>query len=69
MNIKYTTEDKLEYLQYKVDHDDSPLSEKIEIHEFLGYYTGLYTSKLGPDEFNKILDRLTRDLHQNPYDN
>ncbi|MBT6439932.1 MAG: hypothetical protein HOK72_09530 [Flavobacteriales bacterium] len=69
MNIKYTTEDKLEYLQYKVDHDDSPLSEKIEILEFLGYYTGLYTSKLGPDEFNKILDRLTRDLHQNPYDN
>ncbi|MBT6940139.1 MAG: hypothetical protein HN994_07080, partial [Candidatus Marinimicrobia bacterium] len=55
MNIKYTTEDKLEYLQYKVDHDDSPLSEKIEILEFLGYYTGLYTSKLGPDEFNKIL--------------
>ena len=66
MKKQYTLEEKVKYLQYKVDHDNTPISEKMEILEFFGYYTGLFTSNLGPDEFNQILDRLTRDLHQNP---
>jgi hypothetical protein len=66
MNNKYTLEEKVKYLQYKVDNDNTPISEKMEILEFFGYYTRLFTTNLGPDEFNKILDRLTRDLHQNP---
>ena len=69
MKKEYTIEEKVEYLQHKVDHDYTPSSEKIEILEFLGYYTGLFSTKLGPDEFNRVLDRLTRDLNQNPNDN
>ncbi|MBT4661237.1 MAG: hypothetical protein HOC18_04990 [Candidatus Marinimicrobia bacterium] len=68
MKKEYTLEEKVEYLQYKVDHDDTPYSEKIEILEFFGHCTGLFSTELGPDEFNQVLDRLTRDFSQNPND-
>ena len=68
MNKEYTIKDKLEYLQYKVDSDETPLSEKMKILEFIGYYTVLFSTKLGPDKFNQVLDRLSRDLSQNPND-
>jgi len=69
MKKKYSIENKLEYLQYKLDSDDIPLSEKMEILEFLGYYTGMFKNKLEPDKFNQILDKLTEDLRYNPNGN
>jgi hypothetical protein len=69
MYKEYTLEEKVEYLQYKVDHDDTPYSEKIEILEFFGHCTGLFSTELGPDELNQVLDRLTGDFSQNPTDN
>ena len=63
---KYTIEEKFKYLKYKVDHEDTPQSEKLEILEFLGHHTGLFGKELNLRIFFRELNRLTADINPKP---
>ena len=63
---KYTIEEKFKYLKYKVDHEDTPQSEKLEILEFLGHHTGLFGKELNLRIFFRELQRLTADINPKP---
>ena len=60
---EYTIEEKFKYLKYKVDHEDTPQSEKLEILEFLGHHTGLFGKELNLRIFFRELNRLTADIN------
>ena len=63
---EYTIEEKFKYLKYKVDHEDTPQSEKLEILEFLGHHTGLFGKELNLRIFFRELNRLTADINPKP---
>ena len=63
---KYTIEEKLKYLKYKVDHEDTPPSEKLEILEFLGHHTGLFGNELNLRIFLRELNKLTAEIDPKP---
>ena len=63
---EYTIEEKLKYLKYKVDHEDTPPSEKLDILEFLGHQTGLFGKDLNLRIFFRELNRLTADINPKP---
>ena len=63
---KYSTREKLKYLKYRVDHDDTPPSEKLDILEFLGHHTGLFGKELNLRIFFRELNRLTADINPKP---
>jgi len=63
---EYTTEEKLKYLKYKVDHDDTPPSEKLDILEFLAQCIGLLGNKLHYRMFFQKLNELTADIDTKP---
>ena len=63
---EYSIEEKLKYLKYKVDHEDTPQSEKLEILEFLGHHTGLFGKELNLRIFFRELNRLTADINPKP---
>ena len=63
---EYTIEEKLKYLKYKVDHEDTPPSEKLDILEFLGHHTGLFGKELNLRIFLRELNRLTADINPKP---
>ena len=63
---KYTIEEKFKYLKYKVDHEDTPLSEKLNILEFFAQHTGLFGNELNPTIFFRELNRLTADINPKP---
>ena len=63
---EYSIEEKLKYLKYKVDHKDTPPSEKLDILEFLGHHTGLFGNELNPTIFFRELNRLTADINPKP---
>ena len=63
---KYSTREKLKYLKYKVDHDDTPPSEKLDILEFLAQHTGLFGNELNFKIFLQELHKLTADIDPKP---
>ena len=63
---KYNTREKLKYLKYRVDHDDTPPSEKLDILEFLAQHTGLFGNKLNFRIFLQELHKLTADIDTKP---
>ena len=63
---EYTIEEKFKYLKYKVDHEDTPPSEKLEILEFLAQHTGLFGNELNLRIFLRELQRLTADINPKP---
>ena len=63
---KYSTREKLKYLKYKVDHEDTPPSEKLDILEFLGHHAGLFGKELNLRIFLRELNRLTADINPKP---
>ena len=63
---EYTTEEKLKYLKYKVDHEDTPPSEKLDILEFLAQCTGLLGNGLDWRMFFQKLNELTADIDTKP---
>ena len=63
---KYSTREKLKYLKYKVDHDDTPPSEKLDILEFLAQCIGLLGNKLHYRMFFQKLNELTADIDTKP---
>ena len=63
---KYNTKEKLEYLKHKVDHEDTPPSEKLDILEFLAQCTGLLGNKLHYRMFFQKLNELTADINLKP---
>ena len=63
---KYSTREKLKYLKYRVDHDDTPPSEKLDILEFLAQHTGLFGNELNFKIFLQELHKLTADIDPKP---
>ena len=63
---EYTIEEKLKYLKYKVDHEDTLPSEKLNILEFLAQHTGLFGNELNHRIFLRELHRLTADINPKP---
>ena len=63
---KYTIEEKLKYLKYKVEHEDTPPSEKLNILEFLAQHTGLFGNELNHRIFLRELHKLTADIDPKP---
>ena len=63
---EHTTEEKLKYLKYKVDHEATPPSEKLDILEFLAQHTGLFGNKLNFRIFLQELHKLTADIDTKP---
>ena len=63
---KYSTREKLKYLKYRVDHDDTPPSEKLDILEFLAQCIGLLGNKLHYRMFFQKLNELTTDIDPKP---
>ena len=63
---KYTIEEKLKYLKYKVDHEDTPLSEKLNIFEFMAQHTGLFGKELNHRIFLRELQKLTAEINTKP---
>ena len=63
---KYSTREKLKYLKYRVDHDDTPPSEKLDILEFLAQCIGLLGNKLHYRMFFQKLNELTADIDTKP---
>ena len=63
---EYTIEEKLKYLKYKADHEDTPMSEKLDILEFLAQHTGLFGNELNPRIFLRELHKLTADIDPKP---
>ena len=66
MKKEYSIEEKFKYLKYKVDHEDTSPSEKLEILEFLGHHTGLFGKELNLRIFFRELNRLTADINPKP---
>ena len=63
---KYSIEEKFKYLKYKVDHEDTPPSEKLDILDFLAQHTGLFGKELNLRIFLRELYRLTADINPKP---
>ena len=63
---EYTIEEKLKYLKYKVDHEDTPPYEKLNILEFFAQHTGLFGKELNHRIFLRELHRLTADINPKP---
>ena len=63
---EYTTQEKLKYLKYKVEHEDTPPSEKLDILEFLAQHTGLFGKELNHRIFLRELHKLTADIDPKP---
>ena len=66
MGKEYTIEEKLKYLKYKVEHEDTPPSEKLNILEFFAQHTGLFGKELNHRIFLRELHKLTADINPKP---
>ena len=56
---EFSISDRIKYLKYKVDNQDTQLSERLDILEFLMNDAGLFEKELDPTIFLKELYRLT----------
>ena len=63
---KYSTREKLKYLKYKVDHEDTPSSKKFQILDFFAQCTGLLGNELHYRMFFQKLNELTADIDTKP---
>ena len=63
---EYTIEEKLKYLKYKAEHEDTPLSKKLDILELLAQQTGLFGNEFNPEVFLRKLHKLTADINPKP---
>ena len=50
MRNKYSTNDKIKYIKWKYDNESTPLSEKMDIIDFLIDHSGLFGAKLNPEK-------------------
>ena len=51
MKKQYSTKERLKYLEYKVNHKDTPTSEKFAIIDFYINHAGLFGNELKPIKF------------------
>ena len=65
---KYSTREKLKYLKYKVDHEDTPSSKKFQILDFFAQCTGLLGNEFNYRMFFQKLNELTVDIDTKPKD-
>ena len=56
---EFSISDRIEYIKFRLESQATPLSEKMEILEFLMNDAGLYEKELNPTIFLKELYRLT----------
>ena len=66
MRNKYSTNDKIKYIKWKYDNESTPLSEKMDIIDFLIDHSGLSGAKLNPEKFINELNKLTADIGHEP---
>ena len=66
MRNKYSTNDKIKYIKWKCDNESTPLSEKMDIIDFLIDHFGLFGEKLNPEKFMNELNKLTADISHEP---
>jgi hypothetical protein len=66
MKRKYTLHEKIKYVKWKCDNESTPLSEKIDIIDFLIDHSGLFGTKLNPEKFINELNKLTADISHEP---
>ena len=63
---KYNTKEKLEYLNHKVEDDDTPSSKKFQILDFFAQCTGLLGNELHYRMFFQKLNELTAEIDPKP---
>ena len=63
MKKQDSTKERLKYLEYKVNHKDTPTSEKFAIIDFYINHAGLFGNELKPIKFLKELGKLTTELN------
>jgi len=56
---EFSISDRIEYIKFRLENQDTPLSEKMDILEFLMNDAGLFEKQLNPTIFLKELYRLT----------
>ena len=56
---EFSISDRIEYIKFRLESQDTPLSEKMDILEFLMNYAGIFGKELNPTIFLKELYRLT----------
>ena len=56
---EFSISDRIEYVKFRLESQDTPLSEKMDILEFLMNDAGLFEKELDPTIFLKELYRLT----------
>jgi len=66
MKRKYTLHEKIKYIKWKCDNELTPLSEKMDIIDFLIDHSGLSGAKLNPEKFINELNKLTVDISHEP---
>ncbi len=66
MKNRFLTDDKIKYIKWKCDDESTPLSEKMDIIDFLIKHSGFFGKKINPDTFIKELDKLTADISHEP---
>jgi len=66
MKNRFSTDDKIKYIKWKCDNELTPLSEKMDIIDFLIDHSGLFGTKLNPEKFINELNKLTADISHEP---
>ena len=66
MKRKYTLHEKIKYIKWKCDNELTPLSEKMDIIDFLIDHSGLFGRKLNTEKFTNELNKLTADISHKP---
>ena len=56
---EFSIADRIEYIKFRLESQDTPLSEKMDILEFLMNDAGFFGKQLNPTIFLKELYRLT----------
>ena len=56
---EFSISDRIEYIKFRLESQDIPLSERMDILEFLMNNAGIFGKELNPTIFLKELYRLT----------
>ena len=59
----YSIDDKIKYIKWKMENDSTPLSEKLDIIDFLMNHAGLFGKRLRHETFARELNKLTADMN------
>ena len=66
MKNRFSTDDKIKYIKWKCDNESTPLSDKMDIIDFLIDHSGLFGRKINPEKFTNELNKLTADISHEP---